>query len=279
MVAERAPGVGYATSTLRSKLSAGLSYTIVGFGAQGDLIITVDSINTSSTPRVAFVRFEYGAAPPPTNPPAPTFQPTFAPTPFPTPVPPTVAPTPTPPTAPVALCGTNPAATLNNGICEAGENCVNAPNDCSGTTGGKQQNRFCCHGGPTSGIDYATLCTDSRCNSNGCELSTEPVYWCCGDGVCAGGGETNSNCPEDCPLNSPPPSPEPTPIPAPTPTAVCSGRNAWCTSNQECCSGICKNNGKCGAPPPADGCSGRNAWCVSNQDCCSGICKNNRKCS
>eukprot|EP00546_Thalassionema_frauenfeldii_P015177 CAMPEP_0178920280 /NCGR_PEP_ID=MMETSP0786-20121207/14918_1 /TAXON_ID=186022 /ORGANISM="Thalassionema frauenfeldii, Strain CCMP 1798" /LENGTH=434 /DNA_ID=CAMNT_0020594331 /DNA_START=252 /DNA_END=1552 /DNA_ORIENTATION=+ len=94
MVAERPPGVGYAASTLRSKLSAGLSYTIVGFGAQGDLIITVDSINTSSTPRVAFVRFEYGSPAPP------TFQPTFAPTPLPTPTPtnpptdpPTAAPT------------------------------------------------------------------------------------------------------------------------------------------------------------------------------------------
>eukprot|EP00546_Thalassionema_frauenfeldii_P005552 CAMPEP_0178924926 /NCGR_PEP_ID=MMETSP0786-20121207/17603_1 /TAXON_ID=186022 /ORGANISM="Thalassionema frauenfeldii, Strain CCMP 1798" /LENGTH=556 /DNA_ID=CAMNT_0020599701 /DNA_START=129 /DNA_END=1796 /DNA_ORIENTATION=+ len=165
------------------------------------------------------------------------------------------------------LCGTNPASTPNNGICEAGEDCTNSPNDCYGELDGKPQRRFCCHGGSSSLVAYGTLCTDSRCSSSssssssGCNLSNDPVTWCCGDGVCAGGGETSNNCPQDCSTNNPVTTPAPTVVvttaaptlsspvvttAAPTPpTGGCFGRNAWCSSNGECCSGNCKNNGKC----------------------------------
>jgi len=174
---------------------------------------------------------------------APTPLPTPVPTPFPTPVP-TAAPTPTP--APTPLCGVNSAATPGNGICEAGENCLNS-SDCDGTVGGKPQNRFCCYGGATSGggISYGTFCSDSRCSAQGCSATTGDVQWCCGDGVCAGGGETNANCPADCQAVNPTPAPvaDPTPVPAP-PTGSCGVKNDRCISNADCC-GICKNNGRC----------------------------------
>merc|ERR1712150_292938 len=88
-------------------------------------------------------------APVPTPAPTPS-PPTFAPTPIPTRFPtasPTKSPTPAPvPTPPTPLCGTNPVATPNNGICEDGETCFNS-NDCNGRTGGRPDFRYCCYGG------------------------------------------------------------------------------------------------------------------------------------
>lgn len=177
------------------------------------------------------------------TPPQPTFNPTPTPPTFPpTPTPPTASPTkvPTPapvPTAPTPLCGTNPVAIPNNGICEDGETCRNS-NDCDGRTGGNPRNRFCCYGGDARGdVQYGVMCSDSRCGS--CDTSTDPVEWCCGDGICAGGGETNSNCPEDCPAETP------APTPVPTLESSCLSRNNRCSSNSDCCSNNCKRNGRC----------------------------------
>mmetsp|Transcript_23931 Transcript_23931/g.36386 ORF Transcript_23931/g.36386 Transcript_23931/m.36386 type:complete len:572 (+) Transcript_23931:35-1750(+) len=148
---------------------------------------------------------------------------------------PTPAPVPTPPTP---LCGTNPAATPNNDICEDGETCYNS-NDCRSRTGGKPSNRFCCYGGDNrNDVTDGVSCADNRCGSQ-CSTSTDAVQWCCGDGTCAGGGETNSNCPEDCPAETP------APTPFPTFESTCLGRNNNCNSNSDCCSNQCKRNGRC----------------------------------
>eukprot|EP00546_Thalassionema_frauenfeldii_P008229 CAMPEP_0178915402 /NCGR_PEP_ID=MMETSP0786-20121207/12008_1 /TAXON_ID=186022 /ORGANISM="Thalassionema frauenfeldii, Strain CCMP 1798" /LENGTH=523 /DNA_ID=CAMNT_0020588511 /DNA_START=143 /DNA_END=1717 /DNA_ORIENTATION=+ len=171
----------------------------------------------------------------------PTFAPTANPTHFPTASPtnlPTPAPVPTPPTP---LSGTNPAATPNNGICEDGETCYNS-NDCRSRTGGKPSNRYCCYGGDDrNDVTNGVSCADSRCGgSQSCSTATEPVYWTCGDGVCAGGGETNTNCPQDCPLDTP------APTPFPTFQSTCKGYNAACQRNTDCCSNKCRGNRRCG---------------------------------
>jgi len=184
---------------------------------------------------------------------APTPEPTAEPTPDPTPAPidptpvptaaptpdPTVAPTPfpTPTSAPTPLCGTNPVATPNNGICEAGENCRNSQ-DCDGRLTGNWKNYFCCYGGETSGggVAYGVFCTDGRC-SQGCSRETVAVNWCCGDGICEGGGETIDNCPGDC---------KNAVDPTPSPVGSCGYKNSNCNINSDCCGNrYCKNNGRC----------------------------------
>ena len=77
-------GEGYAESALLAKLSAGGSYTITNFeGTGNDVVITVESISTATSPGVANVRIEYAGVscdgtPSPT--PAPSQSPSKSPT-------------------------------------------------------------------------------------------------------------------------------------------------------------------------------------------------------
>ena len=97
LVGYRKSGVGYGSSTLAAKLNANGVYTINNIGGtQGSVRITVNSINTSSTPARANISIQLVG------------QPTLAPTPTPTPVPTTAAPTPTPTPAPVPTSSPSP---------------------------------------------------------------------------------------------------------------------------------------------------------------------------
>ena len=46
----------------------------------------------------------------------------------------------------------------NNGTCEAGEDCNTCPADCSGRTGGKPANRYCCGNGVQESSETTALC-------------------------------------------------------------------------------------------------------------------------
>lgn len=173
------------------------------------------------------------------------------------PIPSTAAPTPSPTVDPCNY----------NGVCEAGENCGNCPNDCisgdnggtaapgngvcepaagetcrttsdcNGRTGGKRRLRYCC------GLD--TPCSDSRCGgSAACDPNNvAPDSFCCGDGTCSTGSESSSTCGIDCPL-APPPPPSTPPPPPPPPPSGCQGYRQSCSSNSDCCSRNCKTNGR-----------------------------------
>jgi hypothetical protein len=114
LVSTRTSGVYYGASTLRAKLDANRVYTINGIGETADSVtITVNSIDTSSTPAKANVSIQL--VPQPTQAPvvvptpAPVVSPTTAPVVAPTPAPvvsptaaPVVAPTPAPVVSPTA---------------------------------------------------------------------------------------------------------------------------------------------------------------------------------
>eukprot|EP00986_Skeletonema_menzelii_P007599 scaffold2987_cov103-Skeletonema_menzelii.AAC.2 len=86
-------GESYSQSFLRSLLSQGQSYAISNFGGTGKTVtITVNSINTSTSPGTAVVTISNNSTPSPTNPPTPN--------PTPAPVPPTLPPTPAPTSPP-----------------------------------------------------------------------------------------------------------------------------------------------------------------------------------
>jgi len=46
----------------------------------------------------------------------------------------------------------------NDGTCESGENCNNCAADCSGRTGGKPANRYCCGNGVQESAETSALC-------------------------------------------------------------------------------------------------------------------------
>jgi spore coat protein A len=94
-----------------------------------------------------------------------------------------------------ALCG--------NGLCEAGdgENCETCPDDCAGSSKGK--NQFCCgfdDGQVTNPIGCGVDNNDDRCINTGDNLFcrvAERLQACCGDSLCEG-QETADNCANDC---------------------------------------------------------------------------------
>jgi hypothetical protein len=114
-----------------------------------------------------------------------------------------------------------------NGICEAadGEDCTNCPADCRGVQSGNPNNRFCCGAG---GGQNPVGCSDPRCTDSGWSCTDAPgAGSCCGDGVCEG-IENSDNCPIDCP------------------PSFCGDGN--CDSTEDPCS--CPED--CGAPPATE---------------------------
>jgi len=159
-------------------------------------------------------------------------------------------------------CASASGATCGNGVCEAGdgENCVSCAADCDGKQNGNPNNRFCCGDGEGDG---AIVCdsTTPECNGGGFSCTDVPAAGsCCGDGTCEG-AENESNCAIDC-------------------VVICSvpadcNDGVGCTDD-DCVGGLCvnsPNNANC----PDDGafCNGSEfcdaiADCASTGDPCSG---------
>jgi len=138
----------------------------------------------------------------------------------------------------------------HDGVCTLGEDCKNCPSDCPGVTGGKPSKRWCCGD---------AVCSD-REDSDLCPLDCGPAPEC-GDGVCQSWeGETACSCEPDC---GAPPANE---IGLCTdvvdndcdykadcadddcstdPLCLCLPKNVTCSVDDDCCSGVCKANGRC----------------------------------
>ena len=151
-------------------------------------------------------------------------------------------------------------ATCGNGVCETGngENCLTCPQDCNGVQSGKPSQQYCCGNG--SGGTKPVTCSDARCSANGKSCVTNPVQtvsYCCGDGTC-GGAENCSNCKLDCQLR-----PE-----------VCNNlQDDNCNGFTDCADSSC-------ATYPACLCKPKGTACTSNTQCCSQVCNSKtRKCA
>ncbi len=94
----------------------------------------------------------------------------------------------------VAECG--------NGICEAsaGEDCTSCPADCNGKQVGADKRQFCCGDIYSTPGTNPVSCDDARCTEAGWLCSdAPPVSYCCGTDGCTG-AENGFNCAVDCGL-------------------------------------------------------------------------------
>jgi choice-of-anchor B domain-containing protein len=127
---------------------------------------------------------------------------------------PTAAPSSSPTRSPsVLVCD-------GNGVCNAGEDCNNCPDDCGSLTGGKPSLRYCCDGDMPD-------CGDSRCTCAGAPTAS-PVF------------PTTAS-----PAFATTPSPTASPV-------SCKGNKASCSVDVDCCSlrctgGACKGNRRLGS--------------------------------
>jgi hypothetical protein len=94
-------------------------------------------------------------------------------------------------------CAQVSGAECGNGVCEAGngEDCLSCPADCRGKQNGTPTKQYCCGDGDGTG---PVGCDDPRCNSDefAC-ISVPAVASCCGDGAC-NGLEDSCGCAIDC---------------------------------------------------------------------------------
>jgi outer membrane protein assembly factor BamB len=139
-----------------------------------------------------------------------------------------------------------------DGACELGEDCLNCASDCPGQSGGKPANRWCCGDG---------VCSDQEDGSI-CSLDCGPLP-VCGDGVCSP-GEDPCACADDC-------EPEASELPGWT---CADGLDNDCDGAADC------GDPDCAGDPACEVCTlgGKNATCSSDADCCSGVCKGNGRC-
>jgi outer membrane protein assembly factor BamB len=143
-----------------------------------------------------------------------------------------------------------PSACNNDGICSAGEDCETCPGDCPGRTSGKPANRWCCGDSFCSAQEDAFICA--------LDCGAPPK---CGDGLCSA-GEESCGCPGDC---GPAPGGE-------VPGVTCSdGADNDCDGLADCADDECSASSECSCAP-------KNGTCSSNTDCCSGVCKGNGRC-
>ncbi|MGB5571947.1 MAG: hypothetical protein WBO69_01070, partial [Thermoanaerobaculia bacterium] len=166
-----------------------------------------------------------------------------------------------------------------------GEDCLSCAADCNGTQNGRPSNRFCCGDGdgqnPVSCSDSRCTAGGLMCT----DVPTTPGSYCCGDATCEGAedsfnceidcgaapfcgdgtcdpGEDQCSCTADCGI---PPGSE----------------AGLCTDgiDNDCGGGIDCNDLDCdGIDPACTICEPKNASCSLDDDCCSGICKSNGRC-
>jgi len=143
-----------------------------------------------------------------------------------------------------------PAPCNYDGVCTLGEDCKNCPSDCRGVTGGKPSKRWCCGD---------AVCSD-RESSDLCPLDCGPAPEC-GDGVCQSWeGETACSCEPDC---GAPPADE---------IGLCTDVvDNDCDGNADCADQDCTAEPLCLCLP-------KNEMCSVDEDCCSSVCKANGRC-
>ncbi len=114
-------------------------------------------------------------------------------------------------------------------LCDQGETLCDCPEDCGDPP---LDETGLCDDGEDNDCDGATDCDDADCAADpACVcIPTENPEESCSDGIdndCDGDTDCDdTDCDDD-------------------PACACSPKNASCLSNEECCSGICKNNGRC----------------------------------
>jgi len=180
------------------------------------------------------------------------------------------------------ISGTSSGASCGNGVCETanGEDCENCPTDCNGKTNGKPASRFCCGAG--------TTCSDDRCTEGDYSCAELPVSggsYCCGDDTCAG-DEDIANCAIDCDLCGNglcEPNEDScscsvdcgSPVASENPDSTClDGIDNDCDNFTDCSDADCDSDPGCTCVAAGDA-------CTQNGDCCTNKCRgprNNRTC-
>jgi len=127
------------------------------------------------------------------------------------------------PTASAFCCG--------NGACEAGEDAANCAIDCAVTCAG------------AGDCDDAVACTDDDCVGSACVFTANDSN-CPDDGLFCNGSEV-CGAVSDCTSTGDPCSSGSTCNESTDSCDSCVPKNASCSQNNECCSGTCKNNGRC----------------------------------
>jgi hypothetical protein len=173
-------------------------------------------------------------------------------------------------------CFSGGGATCGNGVCEtaAGEDCLSCPDDCNGKQSGKPSRRYCCGDGGENPVD----CSDGRCSGGGNTCSDDPtVPSCCGDGTCEG-SEDGFNCEVDC---GPPPACgdgtcdpgedscncwEDCGSPPSSETDCNDGVDEDCDGQTDCADSDCAGDAACPS------CLPRGSGCGTDSECCSSWC-------
>jgi len=156
-------------------------------------------------------------------------------------------------------CTQGAGAECGNGVCEAGngEDCLSCPADCRGKQNGTPSKQYCCGDGDGTG---PVGCDDSRCNSDGFACIDEPaVASCCGDGTC-NGLEDSCTCGVDCGA------------PATSETACSDGFDDDCDGLADCDDPDCDADAACAAPPcDNDGVCDPGEDCRTCENDCAGL--------
>jgi hypothetical protein len=158
--------------------------------------------------------------------------------------------------------GTQPGAVCGNGRCETanGEDCTTCATDCNSKQSGPASGRYCCSDGTVAGVTNPVTCSDPRCTNsvNTCTSApATPSSYCCGNGTCES-GESCGTCRLDCTLGA----------------EICSG------GIDEDCDGLtdCLDTADC-APggPSCPTCKPVGTTCWNNSECCSAACDKKTK--
>ncbi len=180
-------------------------------------------------------------------------------------------------------CFSGSGATCGNGVCEAGdgEDCISCAADCAGKQSGKPSRRYCCGDGDGQN---PLPCSDTVCSAGGNQCTDTPATAsCCGDTACEE-IEDGFNCEVDC---GPPPF---------CGDGFCDPGESSCSCAADCgaapaaefadltcsdgldndCDGVADcADADCSSDPSCQACNlgQKGDSCSTNADCCSSKCR------